>query len=168
MWPCHLDGRAPLTIRVFTTLQSDSRDMWPLRQFIRVTNQKTKTKTKTKTVWFHKYWGWKEPSEHPLTWGGVQIRLFQIFLNLLCAAGELWNWCQTPSCLQPIINVQQVPKKTCKRVFYFSCLFLSELFKRENVKKHCIACWVTCELWHSSTNLYFATTKLLSFLLLGV
>ena len=31
-----LVGPAPLTIRVFTTLQSDPRDFWPLRHLIRV------------------------------------------------------------------------------------------------------------------------------------
>ena len=30
-------------------------------------------------------------------------------------------------------------QNTCKRVVYFSCLFLFELFKWENVKEHCIA-----------------------------
>ena len=33
---CPSVGPAPLTIRVFTTLQSDPRDLWPLRQLIRM------------------------------------------------------------------------------------------------------------------------------------
>ena len=47
--------RAPLTIRAFTTLQSDPRDLWPLGHLIRVmrrhdlTQKKTVTKTNTKT-----------------------------------------------------------------------------------------------------------------------
>ena len=39
-WPCPLlgwlVGWAPLTIREFTTLQSDPRDLWPLRHLIRL------------------------------------------------------------------------------------------------------------------------------------
>ena len=35
-WPCPLVGWAPLTIRVYTTLQSDPKDLWPLRHLIRV------------------------------------------------------------------------------------------------------------------------------------
>ena len=35
-WPCPLVRPAPLTIRVFTTLQRDPRDLWPLRHLIRV------------------------------------------------------------------------------------------------------------------------------------
>ena len=34
-WPCPLVALLPLTIRVFTTLQSDPRDLWPLRHLIR-------------------------------------------------------------------------------------------------------------------------------------
>ena len=56
-------GWAPLTIRVTTTLQSDPRNLWPLRHLIRVimrhdlTNKKTmtKTNTKTKTMTFKKH-----------------------------------------------------------------------------------------------------------------
>ena len=64
--PC-LVRLTPLTIRVFTTLQSDPRDLWPLRHVIRVmkghdltnkktmtnTNTKTMTMTKTNTFWEH-------------------------------------------------------------------------------------------------------------------
>ena len=35
-WPCPLVRLLPLTIRLFTTLQSDPRDLWPLRHVIRV------------------------------------------------------------------------------------------------------------------------------------
>jgi len=66
-WPCLSLAWAPLTIRVFTTLQSDPRDLWPLRHLIRVmkghdlTNKKTMTNTntwtmtmtKTNTFWEH-------------------------------------------------------------------------------------------------------------------
>ena len=58
-WPCPLPpwslGWSPLTIRVFTTLQSDPRDLWPLKHLTRgmrrhdMTKKKTMTKTKTKT-----------------------------------------------------------------------------------------------------------------------
>ena len=34
-WTCPLLAPAPLTSRVFTTLQSDPRDLWPLRHLIR-------------------------------------------------------------------------------------------------------------------------------------
>ena len=39
-----LVGRAPLTIREFTTLQSDPRDLWPLRDLIRVMRRHDLTK----------------------------------------------------------------------------------------------------------------------------
>ena len=58
-WPCPLVGLLvgppPLTIRVFRTLQSDPRDLWPLRHLIKMmrihdlTNTKTMTKTNTNT-----------------------------------------------------------------------------------------------------------------------
>ena len=41
--PCLL-GPAPLTIRVFKTLQSDPRDLWPLRHLIRVMRRHDLTK----------------------------------------------------------------------------------------------------------------------------
>ena len=56
---CPLLCLLPLTIRVFTTLQSDPRDLWPLRHLFRVmrrhdmTKKLTKKMTKTKTFWEH-------------------------------------------------------------------------------------------------------------------
>ena len=41
---CPLVGLTPLTIRVFTTLQSDPRDLWPLRHLIRVMRRHDLTK----------------------------------------------------------------------------------------------------------------------------
>ena len=47
-WPCPLVGwylgLTPLTIRQFTTLQSDLRDLWPLRHLIRVMRRHDLTK----------------------------------------------------------------------------------------------------------------------------
>ena len=63
-WPCHwlTDSVTDwLTVLLLLKLQSDPRDLWPLRHLFRVMrrhhmtkkNWQTKTKTKTKTFWEH-------------------------------------------------------------------------------------------------------------------
>ena len=50
-WPCPLVALLPLTIRVFTTLQSDPRDLWPLGHLIRGMRRHDLTKKRNPLFW---------------------------------------------------------------------------------------------------------------------
>ena len=94
-WPCPLlgllVGPAPLTIRVFKTLQSDPRDLWSLRHLIRVMRRQDLTQKNLPTyIPTHPptyLWPWPWPC-NSVTWT-VCVTLWHGLGNLVQTLSDI-------------------------------------------------------------------------------